>query len=192
MLAISGSGSHAHITEISPSDIQGTAGKDGPQGFHGAKGPPGPPGPTGHQGAIGTTGEPGDIAPDSADGDQGPPVSINCSAAFIHSRAHEERGGGGYWPLDAVQVTCNKCLPWNIPADPLDICGLSSQSLLRVTLASKEDKVNMERSEILVIRDQRVPMVLRETKDQQDLTELPDHVEQKETKALRCIGDMHA
>lgn len=94
MLAISGSGSHAHITEISPSDIQGTAGKDGPQGFHGAKGPPGPPGPTGHQGAIGTTGEPGDIAPDSADGDQGPPVSINCSAAFIHSRAHEERGGG--------------------------------------------------------------------------------------------------
>ena len=41
-----------------------------------------------------------------------------------------------------------------------------------------------------VTKDQKVLMVLRERKDQQDLTEELDHVEQKETKALR-FGKIH-
>ena len=67
---------------------------------------------------------------------------------------------------------------------------IGSKSFLRVILALRDSRVNMERLEILVTKDRRVPMVLQERKDQQDLMEVLDHEEQKETKALR-FGKTH-
>lgn len=62
---------------------------------------------------------------------------------------------------------------------------LGSNPFLRVILALREDRASMERLEMLVIKDPKVLMELQGRKDQQDLMEILDHGEQKETKALR-------